>query len=721
MLIKKGSDYPIFKRQINAFDFVNYSNSVGKWRFVQEMGKSSMNGFTLDDLEIKLEVLSDISQQTINEASGEIVSIDNVVLTYTPPSAQVAQKVPGLRCSVVMKKSGFWVGGLYLDSEFGIFEYLKAQQVFNDAPRLFEFKEKEDGIGSSANAPTYNAIPVLMHPIQLEQGVREITEYLKIYVSNQDFSVSDFEQDALPLDDQPIKRGNGFGRSFAFTPDWMAITIPVTIRVASATVELGSLSGAGFKVSELPEGFTAQAAVVSTSEIQRKLSQWQSKGFEIEAEELQLPPAGLWGESMEASVVFSNAFDGQQSQSGSVIELTEVQGKLTKSFFLDLESSCAEDEVIVAFGYDADADGFFPVGLSNGNDKVEVFALPSETPGRIHEDQEDLVPKGAGSSVKMFFKKLIRKQDPNTLVMVNKDMSRVTDIGTIQAAVADARHILMVTPGFLGDTDKIVDAIMLKTKIHESYDVVFAYDFESLNTPLEITAEDLYEKLKATGAFDPSKGRRLTVLGSSMGGIMVRWMVEKNPNVTPFVEHLFLVAAPNLGTDISSFRKRLFALIGKALTGVSVLKPYLIPLSIVAKKADKELWVTLEQMNPKTSNYLPRLNQGSALPTEIKRSMIGGTVKDLSLSNHNKGKFFKRLKKFVMKTFMDWFVFDDEHDLINPLKSQKGAPWMTPEEMVILPVDHLSYYYEEESLKELEKALAIPVAPVSVPVVDVVV
>ena len=58
-----------------------------------------------------------------------------------------------------------------------------------------------------------------------------------------------------------------------------------------------------------------------------------------------------------------------------------------------------------------------------------------------------------------------------------------------------------------------------------------------------------------------------------------------------------------------------------------------------------------------------------------------------------------------MKTFMDWFVFEGEHDLINPLKSQKGAPWMKPEEMVILPVDHMSYYYEEESLKALEKAL----------------
>jgi pimeloyl-ACP methyl ester carboxylesterase len=697
MLVRKGSNYPVFKRQANAFDFLDFCESVGRWRFVQEMGKASFDGFSMDDLDISLEVLSDIDPATINTAKGEAVSMDNVTLTYFPPDETGREKVPALRCTVRLKKSGFWIGGLYLDNEFGIHPFLDVRQDKNK--EAHEFTYQDDG-------QSYTALPLLIDPIRLKQGVREITEYLKIYISNKDFSLADFEQNSLPLDDQPITRSIGFGRGIASAPDWMVVTIPVTIKAASTTVALKSMSGAGFTVSGLSDGFEAKAAVASLSEVTTKLQNTQTdRGMEIELQKFVIPPAGLWGESMEESVVFSNSLDGAQSQSVSVMELTEVKGKLTEPFYLNLDNPCTEDEVIVAYGYDADAESYFPIGLSLGNDRVEMLAIPTETPGRIQGEEEGFTGKDAGGSIKMFFKKLIRKQNPNTLAMVNPDLSRVTDIGEVRTAVAKARRILVVTHGFVGDTDKIAEAMMQKTKIHESYDVVFAFDFENLNTPLQDTAQDFFDRLKDAGVFNPEMGRRLTVLGSSMGGIMCRWMVEKNQEITPFVEHLFLVAAPNLGTDISSFRKRLFALIGKALSGVAAFKPYLLPLSIVAKKADKELWVTLNQMDPDKSEFLKKLNENSVLSPEIMRSMIGGNVKDMTLKNHNRGKFFKRLKRFVMKTFMDWFVFEGEHDLINPLKSQKGAPWMKPEEMVILPVDHMSYYYEEESLKALEKAL----------------
>ncbi len=699
MLVRKGSNYPVFKRQANAYDFLDFCESVGRWRFVQEMGKASFDGFSMDDLDISLEVLSDIDPATINTAKGEAVSMDNVTLTYFPPDETGREKVPALRCTVRLKKSGFWIGGLYLDNEFGIHPFLDVRQDKNK--EAHEFTYQDDG-------QSYTALPLLIDPIRLKQGVREITEYLKIYISNKDFSLADFEQNSLPLDDQPITRSIGFGRGIASAPDWMVVTIPVTIKAANTTIALKSMSGSGFSISGLPDGFEAKAAVASLSDVTAKLDKTQKdRGVEMVRLQFVLPPAGLWGESMEESVVFGASLDSEQSQSVSVIELTEVQGKLTAPFYLDLDSPCTEDEVIVAYGYDADAESYFPVGLSMGNNKVEVLAMPSETPGRIQGEEEGFVGRDLKGSVKMFFKKLIKKQNPNALVMVNKDMSRVTDLEKIRTAVSSARQILMVTHGFLGDTNKIAVAMMQKTRIHESYDVLLTYDFENLNTPLQDSAKDMYQRLNAVGAFDPEKGRRLTILGSSMGGLVCRWMVEKEPNGSAFVRKLFLVATPNLGTDISVFRKRLFGLIGKALSGVAAIKPYLIPLSILGKKAEKELWMTLNQMNPKDSAFLQELNKNSVLSPEIERSMIGGSVKDMGLKRNNKGKFFKRLFKFVSKTFLDWAVFDGEHDLINPLKSQKGAPWLKSEDIVILNVDHLSYYFEEESLRELERALAV--------------
>lgn len=706
MLLRKGSNYPVFKRQTNSFDFLRFCDGIGRWRFVQEMGKASMKDFSVDDLDISLELLQDIDQDSINTAKGELVSPDNISLTYMPPTETGREMVPALRCIVKSKKTGVWIGGLYLDNEFGIHPFLDVRQNRSGEEHVFTYTMKDPL--SPAKGFSYNAIPLLIDPVRLQQGVREITEYLKIYVSNQDFSLADFEQEPLPLDDQPITRGIGFGRGFSSTPDWMVLTIPVNIKAASTPAALDSLSGAGFRVSEVPQEFSAKAALSSISEINEKLARSPlTRGAELELRKFVLPPDGLWGETMEEAVVFGTAFDAQQSQSVSVMELTEVQGKLTAPFFLELDTPCLEDEVIVAYGYDADAESYFPVGLSNGNNRVEVLAMPSETPGRIQGEEDGFVGRDLGGSVKMFFKKLVKKQNPNTLILVNKDMSRVTDLEKIREAVSNAKNILMVTHGFLGDTDKIASAMMQKTRVHESYDVLLTYDFENLNTPLEESAKDMYKRLQDAGVFDPLKGRRLTILGSSMGGLVCRWMIEKDRNGVEFIRKLFLVATPNLGTDISTFRKRLFALIGKALSGVAAIKPYLLPLSILGKKAEKDLWVTLNQMNPQNSAFLDDLNKNGVLPAEIKRSMIGGSVKGLGLNRNNKGNFMKRLKKFVMKTFMDWFVFEGEHDLINPLKSQKGAPWLKPEDMVILKVDHLSYYFEEESFRELEKALRV--------------
>ncbi len=697
MLVRKGSNYPVFKRQIQPGQFVAFCNNVGRARFVQEMGKSSIQGLSREDIEVKFEILENVDNATINITKGMPVSAEAIVLHYHPGNDSAAPKIPALRCSVQLKKKGFWVGGLYLDNEFGIYPLLEVKQDLNGEKRQFEVTNE---------GATYNAIPLYIDPIRLKQGVGETTESIKVFISSAAFNLADFEQEPLPLDEETTRKSIGFGPGSQAPPDWMVLTFPVTIKAVSERVALKSLSGLGFSVVGLPDGFSAQAAMSSLSEIERKLLKIKSRGFELLAEPPVLPPASLWGDAPQESVVFSKNFEANSSQALSVLELTDVTGPLEQPFFLDLEESCSDDEVIVAFGYHKEMDGFVPLGISTGNRQIEVVAMPTETPGIIADEEAGLSDKGLKSSLKMFFKKLVRKQNPNTLALVNKDLNRETDISKIRSAVGAAKNILMVTPGWLGDTEKIAAAVMKLTRIHESYEVVLAYDYENLNTPLADTAKDLHRRLLDAGVFAPGSGRRLTILASSTGGVMCRWMLEQDKNGVDFVRKLFLVAVPNLGTDLSPFRKRLFGLIGKALSGVSAIKPYLLPLSILAKKTGKEMWVTLNQLDPK-SEFLLLLNHKASLPPAIQRSSIGGTVKNLRLNRNNSGGFWKRMKRFALKTFLDWAVFEGEHDMVNPVKSQKGAPWFKPGDIVILDVDHLSYYYEEASLKAIEKALTI--------------
>lgn len=699
MLVQKNSDYPVFKRQIQAFQFIEFCEAVGCWRYVHRQNKSDMSGLTTDDIELTFEVLHDVNPETVNGTSGKIVSEDRIHLTYQPEDANGIEKVPAIRCKVRLKKQGFWIGGLYMDNEFGIYEFLPPKQDTTGQERYFEYQ---------ADGASFNAVPIRMDPIRISQGVLETTEYIKIFISNRQFSLSDFVQEPLPLDEQ-TKRGNiGFGKGAQTPPEWMVITVPVRISVSQTQVNLRSLSGAGFRISGLPEGFEAKAAMSNLSAIEQKMRDAPAeRSQEMVFQKTIMPPAWLWGDIPSASVVFDSRVDAREMDAVSVIELTDVKGQLNQPFFLELDEPCAEDEVIVAYGYDEDMEGFMPVGLSNGSAQVEILTLPSETAGQITDDVPGFQQKDLKRSVKMFFKKVIKKQNPNTLAMVNKDLSRETDPTRIKAAVDQAQNILLVTHGFLGDTDKMAVAIMQKTQIHTSYQVVLAYDFENLNTPLEKTAKDLYQRLTAVGVYTPDSGRRLTILASSMGGVMCRWMLEKDKSGIEYVRKLFLVAAPNLGTELSEFRKRLFSLIGKAMAGVQAFKPYLIPLSFLAKKAGKEVWVTLNQLHREKSDFLKALNLQAVLPAEIERSTIVGSVKDMSLNRNNNGKFWARLKRFALKVFTSTFIFEGEHDLVNPLDSQKGAPWFKPEDITQVKVDHMSYYFEEESLRVIEAALEV--------------
>lgn len=699
MLIQKNSDYPVFKRQTQAFQFVEFCEAVGCSRYVHGLTKADMAGLTPDDIELHFEVLHDVHADTVNAAKGKIVDADHIHLTYHPEDAEGIEKVPAFRCQVRLKKQGFWIGGLYLDNEFGIYEFMPPKQDTTGQERYFEYQ---------ADGASFNAVPIRMDPVRISQGVLEATEYIKIFISNRKFSLSDFVQEPLPLDEQVFKGNIGFGKGPQTPPEWMVITVPVRISVAQTQVDLRALSGTGFRISGLAQDFKAKAALANLSALEQKLAETSgARGGEMFLQKVLLPPAALWGDVASTSVVFNSELEAREMDAVSVIELTDVQGELSQPFYLDLKTPCAEDEVIVAYGYDEDMEGFMPVGISNGSGQVEILTLPSETPGQITSDVPGFQEKDLKRSVKMFFKKVIKKQNPNTLAMVNKDLSRETDPVKIKAAVDQAQNILLATHGFLGDTDKMVAAIMQKTNIHESYQVILTYDFENLNTPLEKTAKDLYNRLEAVGVYTPGSGRRLTILASSMGGVMCRWMLEQDKSGIEYVRKLFLVAAPNLGTEISEFRKRLFSLIGKAMAGVQAFKPYLIPLSFLAKKAGKEVWVTLNQLHREKSEFLKTLNHQAMLPADIERSTIVGSVKDMSLNRNNNGKFWARLKRFALKVFTSTFVFEGEHDLINPLDSQKGAPWFKPEDITQVKVDHMSYYFEEESLRVIEAALSI--------------
>jgi|GEM_PF-997011 len=696
MLLKKDSQFPVFMRQEIPSVFVSFCDGVGKWRFVQELDRPVFEGLRMSDIDIRLEVLDNITQDTINTAEGKVVGRNSVVLHYRY-GADGTEELPALRCSVKLHKAGFYAGGLYLDNEYGVTQSMKPRQTDFGQVHTFDFQ---------AEGATYTAIPLFIKKELLQQGVREITEYLKIFVSNQFFELNNFVQPSLPIDVEESTKRGGFGQKpSAAKPDWCVITIPVRIVCPAPPVDLTQVTGGGFRITNKPAGFSAKATLCTLADARNmlKTSENGTRGVGADMQKFVLPPASLWGDTATESSVFSRSFEVQYDEAVSILQLTEVFGELTEPMRLELDEKAGEDEVIVPYGYDAETDLYLPMGYTNENGDVEIITLPDATPGVLGAGASDMQERGVFTAVKLFFKKMRYRKLPNTLMMIQADGSRVTDVAQIRAVVAQADSILFTTHGNLVNIEDKIEQLS-RFGIAAQYDVFLAYEYEALNTPMEKTAEDMLARLKSVDACLPEKGARITMVAPSMGGLVCRWMVEQSGGA-PFVQHVLLVGSPSLGSDLSGFHKKIFGLLGRALNGVAILKPYIVPLSFVAKQIGKAVFVTIDQQNPK-SDFLKNLNFPTNKPDTVRYSLLGGDSTELDRIDNESVKFFKRLKRFVVKKALDWFVFDEPHDWLVEVSSQKGPKdLIAPQDMTIIPADHLSYFVEDNAIAELKRIL----------------
>ena len=696
MLLKKDNSYPVFMRQEAAGVFVSFCDGVGKWRFVQELDRPPFEGLRAGDIDIRLEVLDNISPDTIQTAQGVSVGRNAVKLTYRY-GADGSEEIPALRCTVKINKPGYYVGGLYLDNECGVTLSMKPQQTDFGQSHTFDFH---------SDGATFNAIPLFIRKEILQRGVREITEYLKVFVSNQYFELNNFVQPPLPIDVEESDKRGGFGQKPGATkPDWCVITIPVRIVCPSSPVELTQVSGGGFRITGKPAGFSAKATLCTVADVRDllKTSDNGTRGVSAEMEKFVLPPASLWGDTATESGVFSRSFEVQYDEAVSILQLTEVFGELTEPLRLELDEKAGADEVIVPYGYDAETDLYLPMGYTNENGDVEIIVLPDATPGILGDGASDQQERGVFKAVKLFFKKMRYHKLPNTLMMIQADGSRVTDVEQVRAVVSQANSILFVTHGNLVNIEDKIEQ-MTQLGIAAQYDVFLAYEYEALNTPLEKTAGDMLARLKSVDACLLEKGARITMVAPSMGGLVCRWMVEQSGGGA-FVQHVLLVGSPSLGSDLSGFHKKIFSLLGRALNGVAVLKPYIVPLSYLAKTIGKAVFVTIDQQNPK-SDFIKKLNAAPNKPATVRYSLLGGDSTELDRLDNKSAKFYKRLKRFVVKKTLDWFVFDEPHDWLVEVSSQKGPNGLiAPQDITIIPADHLSYFVEDNAIAELKRIL----------------
>jgi triacylglycerol esterase/lipase EstA (alpha/beta hydrolase family) len=159
--------------------------------------------------------------------------------------------------------------------------------------------------------------------------------------------------------------------------------------------------------------------------------------------------------------------------------------------------------------------------------------------------------------------------------------------------VAAAQNILLLVHGIIGDTEGMVAGV--KTcGLDRKFDLVLAYDYENLSTPIAETARELKSQL-ATAGLHGNDDKQLTLLVHSMGGLVSRWFIEREGG-NEVVDHLVMCGTPNNGSPfgrVEDARKILNILTGLAMNYIPTLIPFSSTVLMLLNRS-KKLTPTLE-------------------------------------------------------------------------------------------------------------------------------
>lgn len=326
---------------------------------------------------------------------------------------------------------------------------------------------------------------------------------------------------------------------------------------------------------------------------------------------------------------------------------------------------------------------------ANGNALVSIHHLPAEADTRT---------RSLGKALKMVFMKLVLKKDDQQQLCWT-DYSRETAERRSEGVaekIKNANNILLVTHGIIGDTQGMVEC-MRRAYNDKIFDLVLSFDYENLNTKIEVTAARLAEKLRDAG-ITPESGKKITILAHSMGGLVSRYFIE-NLQGNKVVSHLILAGTPNGGSAIAkltAYRDYLMPLLTLAINSAWGIPAAATLLAVL--KHSKMVTPTLEQMYiDHPDGFLKNL--AKTADPGIPYSIVAGNLNEYLKNNAEQKQLMDKLLGLGGKLFYQ----NEPNDLAVSINSINAVPANRQLAPVSVEVasSHLSYFDEEGSVKVL--------------------
>jgi pimeloyl-ACP methyl ester carboxylesterase len=403
----------------------------------------------------------------------------------------------------------------------------------------------------------------------------------------------------------------------------------------------------------------------------------------------------------------------------SVLELLDVKNPEAvtpeEPLRLRVGMHLAKDEHVLPVGFDGEF--FLPLGHARSTDtgmEIEIQRLPrQEAADEVRPNVRDL-----GGSIRIFFHKVAGKMlgvDYPYPLLSSTDLSEsgevdyTHDAERIRERVEQASRILLLVHGIIGDTRGMASSAhrinaggdAFPSPLARHYDLILAFDYENLNTPIEQTAGELKKRLEAVG-LGAWHGKELDIVAHSMGGLVSRWMIEREGGA-PIVDHLVMLGTPNGGSPWPSVQKWATVALG---LGLNAMTAVVWPVKVLGwmVQAVERIDEALDQMEP-GSAFLTSLAQSGdpGVPYTVlagNTSIIEGVEAESRL-----GRLLDRLDP--VRKAANMAFFGAPNDLAASVKSITALPAGRDPDVVSREVacDHSTYLDTEVSVAVLIEAL----------------
>lgn len=725
---------PLFKRELDAASFLRNVDSVAKWVGAAQL-KNANAKFSEKDFVFTVKKVEGVALNTENiyDQEGTLVSQgtlpEEVVFQYVDglaPAFQLSVEIaPGSKVQYCE------IGALSLQSNFKI----RGELTDGNLTRLERNGDKLE-FGVVLNGGFSSTIPLKLAEAYQLYNINEITAIFKIFVADDpavNNALTKYHQAGLELDEGNINEINrsrdksddelALSDNLGERTNWTVFSLKVRLVGPNKThqIQEGDNPFSAFNLIA-PPGFQANAFAATGDDLLAKQKQLQSLRGTDDLAKVIAPPANLFDQVKVADNPFPAGLNSISNNGIQAIELQAIGNeaglpKLSEQYPLILRPNeklnsdeNKEQAFILPLGYDEDLDLYYPIGFTDKSGEVIITQLPQPTSGSLQADEA--ITKDVKQTVKFYFKKVFGGGKPvNELKLHWRDegsevWQSLADVGQINLKLQQVElkeKIVLAIHGITGDSAWLLEGLKKTAETDKKINYLLSYDYESIATPIEKTAEIFLKQLEDAG-FGNDHQHQLTVVAHSMGGLVTRVILEIKKKAG-FIQHLIMVGTPNAGSEVAQMIPGLATAIAAAfqLPGIKAklaLSALFHVLSYVGANPEE----TLKELKP-GSAILKQLKQTKELRQGLQYSLIAGNV-GLNLSNADPNSSLKRRLLALLDKLASEKVFNDnDHDLVVTVDSVATALGFKKSDAIQVDSHHIGYFDDGEFLGVLGELL----------------